>query len=256
MVTNLKESFISAKNSGVRQAWLTAYDYPTARILDEGGIDLILVGDSLGMVVLGQKDTVDVTLAEMIHHLKAVRRGVTRAPVAADLPFGTYQTNDEALVSARALIEAGADAVKLEGDLPERVEYLIKAGIQVIGHLGMLPQHVREEGGYHRKGGSSEEASSLKLASKRLQDAGCCAIVLELVEADLSRIISSELDIPIIGIGSGLGCDGQVLVTPDLVGLQPWFRPSFVKPKADLATPFQSAVKDFILETRGGVSQI
>lgn len=250
MVKTLKESWIKRKASGERQAWLTAYDYPSARLLDESGIDLILVGDSLGMVVLGQKDTVDVTLGEMIHHLKAVRRGVSRAPVAVDLPSHTYDTPAQALESARLLVEAGADAVKLEGPLPEIIATLTKESIQVIGHLGMLPQHVREEGGYHRKGKSEEEAERLLQAALDLQAAGCCAIVLELVEGSLSETISKQLDIPTIGIGSGTGCDGQILVTTDLLGLQPWFRPSFVKPKADLATPFQTAVKEFIRETR------
>jgi len=251
MVKSLKESWISSKASGKRQAWLTAYDYPSARLLDESGIDLILVGDSLGMVVLGQKDTVDVTLGEMLHHLKAVRRGVSRAPVAVDLPSHTYDTPAQALESARLLVKAGADAVKLEGPLPEIISILTKESFQVIGHLGMLPQHVREEGGYHRKGKSEEEAERILQAALDLQEAGCCAIVLELVEASLSETISKKLDIPTIGIGSGTGCDGQILVTTDLLGLQPWFRPSFVKPKADLSTPFLKAVKEFIRETRG-----
>ena len=255
MVNSLKESWVSEKASGAHQAWLTAYDYPSARLLDESGIDLVLVGDSLGMVVLGQKDTVDVTLGEMIHHLKAVRRGVSRAPVAVDLPSHTYDTPAQALESARLLIEAGADAVKLEGHLPEIITTLTKASIQVIGHLGMLPQHVREEGGYHRKGKSEEEAGCLLQAALDLQAAGCCAIVLELVEACLTETITKKLDIPTIGIGSGTGCDGQILVTTDLLGLQPWFRPSFVTPKADLATPFQAAVKEFIHETKGVNSQ-
>lgn len=250
MVKKLQENWIKRKLSGEKQAWLTAYDYPSARLLDETGIDLILVGDSLGMVVLGQKDTVDVTLPEMIHHLKAVRRGVSRAPVAVDLPSHTYDTPSQALESARLLVEAGADAVKLEGPLPEIIATLTKESIQVIGHLGMLPQHVREEGGYHRKGKSEAEADSLLRAAVDLQEAGACAIVLELVEASLSDKISKELDIPTIGIGSGTGCDGQILVTTDLLGFQPWFRPSFVKPKADLATPFQNAVMEFIHETR------
>lgn len=251
MITNLKEWLVSTKKAGVKQAWLTAYDYPSARLLDETGIDLILVGDSLGMVVLGQKDTVDVTLEEMIHHLKAVRRGVSRAPVAVDLPSHTYDTPEQALASARRLIEAGAEAVKLEGPLPEIVAAIVKSGIQVIGHLGMLPQHVREEGGYSRKGKSEEEAVRLIRAALDLQEAGCSAIVLELVEVSLSDKISNKLDIPTIGIGSGSGCDGQILVTTDLLGLQPWFRPSFVKAKADLATPFKAAVEEFIQETRG-----
>ena len=250
MIKNLKESLFFSKKKGIHQAWLTAYDYPSARLLDETGIDLILVGDSLGMVVLGQKDTVEVTLGEMIHHLKAVRRGVSRAPVAVDLPSHTYDTPDQALESARRLVEAGADAVKLEGPLPEIVNHLASSEIEVIGHLGMLPQHVREEGGYHRKGKTDSEAMALMEAALSLQAAGCCALVLELVEATLSEQISKNLDIPTIGIGSGTGCDGQILVTTDLLGLQPWFRPSFVKPKADLATPFRAAVEAFIKETR------
>ena len=250
MIKNLKESLFFSKKMGIHLAWLTAYDYPSARLLDETGIDLILVGDSLGMVVLGQKDTVEVTLGEMIHHLKAVRRGVSRAPVAVDLPSHTYDTPDQALESARRLVEAGADAVKLEGPLPEIVNHLASSEIEVIGHLGMLPQHVREEGGYHRKGKTDSEAMALMEAALSLQAAGCCALVLELVEATLSEQISKNLDIPTIGIGSGTGCDGQILVTTDLLGLQPWFRPSFVKPKADLATPFRAAVEAFIKETR------
>ena len=247
---NIKNNFISAKESAHRQAWLTAYDYPSARLLDESGIDLILVGDSLGMVVLGQKDTIDVTLDDIIHHLKAVRRGVSRAPVGADLPFGSYKTPDQALASARRLVEAGANAVKLEGPLPVHVALLVSHGIEVIGHLGMLPQHVREEGGYHRKGKTESEAEALLESALALQTAGCCALVLELVEAGLSKEISKKLDIPTIGIGSGPSCDGQILVTSDLLGLQPWFRPSFVKPKADLATPFRTAVQEFILEVQ------
>jgi len=255
MVKDFKESWVLRKACGETQAWLTAYDYPSARLLDESGIDLILVGDSLGMVVLGQKDTVDVTLPEMIHHLKAVRRGVSRAPVAVDLPSHTYDTPAQALESAKLLVEAGSDAVKLEGHLPEIITTLTKESIQVIGHLGMLPQHVREEGGYHRKGKTEDEAERLLRAALDLQAAGCCAIVLELVEASLSDLISKKLDIPTIGIGSGTGCDGQILVTTDLLGLQPWFRPSFVKPKADLASAFQAVVKEFIRETKGEDSQ-
>ena len=245
-----KEKIISEKKSGKKLAWLTSYDYPSARLLDECGIDLILVGDSLGMVVLGREDTVDVTMVEMIHHVKAVRRGTKSAPVAADLPFGTYDTCEAALENARRLIEAGADAVKLEGAHCEQIISLVSHGIEVIGHLGMLPQHVREEGGYHRKGKSEAEAQYLMDDALRVQEAGCCALVLELVQVDVSNLISSKLDIPTIGIGSGAGCDGQILVTPDLLGLQPWFRPSFVKPKADLSIPFQSAVKEYIREVR------
>lgn len=247
---NLCKSLRCSKSEGFKQAWLTAYDYPSARLLDESGIDLILVGDSLGMVVLGYEDTVDVTMEEIVHHLRAVRRGVSRAPVAADLPNNSYITPDQALTNSKILVDAGADAIKLEGALIEQITHLTTNGIVVIGHLGMLPQHVREEGGYHKKGKSEAEAGALLANSLALQEAGCCAIVLELVDAAVSKFISSELDIPTIGIGSGPDCDGQILVTPDLLGLQPWFRPAFVKPKADLASPFQQAIKEYIAEIR------
>ena len=246
----LKISLSESKNQLRKQAWLTAYDYPLGRLLDESGIDLILVGDSLGMVVLGYEDTVDVTMDELLHHLKAVRRGVKRAPVAADLPNHSYDTPDQALFNAKRLTEAGADAVKLEGALIDQINAITSHGIEVIGHLGMLPQHVREEGGYHKKGKSADEAKTILADAVALQEAGCCAVVLELVEASLSKTITERLDIPTIGIGSGAGCDGQILVTPDLLGLQPWFRPAFVKPKADLATPIQAAIKEYIREIR------
>jgi len=246
----LKISLLEAKNQLRKQAWLTAYDYPLGRLLDESGIDLILVGDSLGMVVLGYEDTVDVTMDELLHHLKAVRRGVKRAPVAADLPNHSYDTPEQALFNAKRLTEAGADAVKLEGALIDQINAITSYGIEVIGHLGMLPQHVREEGGYHKKGKSADEAKTILADAVALQEAGCCAVVLELVEASLSKTITERLDIPTIGIGSGAGCDGQILVTPDLLGLQPWFRPAFVKPKADLATPIQAAIKEYIREIR------
>jgi len=246
----LKISLSESKNQLRKQAWLTAYDYPLGRLLDESGIDLILVGDSLGMVVLGYEDTVDVTMDELLHHLKAVRRGVKRAPVAADLPNHSYDTPEQALFNAKRLTEAGADAVKLEGALIDQINAITSYGIEVIGHLGMLPQHVREEGGYHKKGKSADEAKTLLADAVALQEAGCCAVVLELVEASLSKTITERLDIPTIGIGSGAGCDGQILVTPDLLGLQPWFRPAFVKPKADLATPIQAAIKEYIREIR------
>jgi 3-methyl-2-oxobutanoate hydroxymethyltransferase len=243
---NLKKSLKTAKSQRIKQAWLTAYDYPMARLLDDSGIDLILVGDSLGNVILGYPDTVDVTMEEMLHHLRAVRRGVSRAPVAADLPNNSYLTPNQALENAQRLINAGAEAVKLEGALIEQIQHITSNNIEVIGHLGMLPQQVRLEGGYHKKGKSEAEAASLLTSARALQDAGCCAIVLELVEASVADCISSNLDIPTIGIGSGDGCDGQILVTTDLLGLQPWFRPRFVKPKADLATPIKEAFQEYI----------
>jgi 3-methyl-2-oxobutanoate hydroxymethyltransferase len=170
--------------------------------------------------------------------------------VAADLPNHSYDTPDQALFNAKRLTEAGADAVKLEGALIDQINAITSHGIEVIGHLGMLPQHVREEGGYHKKGKSADEAKTILADAVALQEAGCCAVVLELVDASLSKTITERLDIPTIGIGSGAGCDGQILVTPDLLGLQPWFRPAFVKPKADLATPIQAAIKEYIREIR------
>ena len=248
---DLADSFKIQKSHGAKFAWLTAYDYPSARLLDEVGIDLILVGDSLGMVVLGYKDTVDVTMEEMIHHLKAVRRGVRHSLVAADLPSDTYRTPEEALFNANRLIDAGANAVKLEGFFPEQIELLTKHKIEVIGHLGMLPQQVRKEGGYNMKGKTDEEANKLINSALSLQNAGCCSIVLELVHHNISDIITRKLDIPTIGIGSGGLCDGQILVLTDLLGMQPWFRPSFVKPKADMGSLVQQAVKAYIAETKG-----
>jgi 3-methyl-2-oxobutanoate hydroxymethyltransferase len=240
-------SLRAAKASGRRLATLTAYDYPTARLLDECGLDLLLVGDSLGMVVLGHPDTTHVTMADMIHHTRAVARGVTKTLVAADLPAGSCTTPGLAVENSRKLREAGADLVKIEGGsecLPA-IEAILADGIPLIGHLGMLPQRVVEEGGYHIKGKSTAEAERLVSDALAIDQAGASAIVLELVHAPLAAAISKQTSCPTIGIGSGKECDGGILVLHDLIGLFPWFRPKFAQPRADVATTIQQAVREY-----------
>ncbi|MES2596133.1 MAG: 3-methyl-2-oxobutanoate hydroxymethyltransferase [Verrucomicrobiota bacterium] len=241
------------KLQGPKVAVLTAYDYPTARLLDEADVDLILVGDSLGMVVLGLPDTVGVTMDMMVHHIAAVRRGVKRAPIIGDLPFHSYQTPDEALANARRLMEAGADAVKLEGGtafIPQ-VKAIIEANIPFVGHIGMLPQSVREEGGYKKKGKTPEQADKLIADAIALDEAGAVALVLESVVADVATEITRRVKSSTIGIGAGPGTDGQVLVTPDLVGGFPWFRPPFAKARADIAAEITRATRQYVVECRG-----
>lgn len=251
-MSSLAESFRQAKQSGKKIAALTAYDYPTGRLVDEAGADMILVGDSLGMVVLGFPDTTEVTLSDMIRHTGAVARGAKAAPVITDLPIGTYLSPEQALGSARQAVAAGADGVKLEGPVLEPIRALVSEGIPVLAHLGMLPQHVREEGGYKVKGRSPAEANALRRDALAVQAAGAFAVVLEIVTPELAEEISKSLDIPTIGIGSGGGCDGQILVLHDLVGLFPWFRPAFVRPRADLATPLSQAVRDYVRAVHTG----
>jgi 3-methyl-2-oxobutanoate hydroxymethyltransferase len=248
------ESLAAFKREGRRIASLTAYDYPTARLLDDAGIDLILVGDSLGMVVLGYEDTTAVTLDEMLHHTRAVRRGTRRALLAADLPYGSYLTIPEAAASACALAGAGADFVKLEGGTPQAptVQALVEAGIPVIGHIGMLPQHVREEGGYRKKGKTREDADRLLQDALDLETAGASAIVIECTVAEVARAITLAVSVPTIGIGSGRGTDGQILVVHDLIGGFPWFRPGFAPCYAETAMGITAAARRFIEETAAG----
>ncbi len=245
------------KKAGAKVAALTAYDYPTARLLDEAGVPLILVGDSLGMVVLGFPDTTQVTLDNMRHHVAAVARAKTRALVVGDLPFHTYRTPAEALANARVLIAAGAEAVKLEGGVsivPE-IEALRGAGIEVMGHIGMLPQSVKEEGGYKLKGKSGEDRERLLADARAVEKAGAFAVVLELVEKETAAFISSQIGIPTIGIGSGQGCDGQILVSHDLFGSFPWFRPKFAVAKTDVAGAMRAAAESFVRDVGGAVSR-
>jgi 3-methyl-2-oxobutanoate hydroxymethyltransferase len=248
------QDFRERKRQGERITALTAYDYPTARLLDESGIDLILVGDSLGMVVLGYEDTTQVTLAEMVHHTRAAARGVKRALLVGDLPIHTYNDPAQAVSSARALVEAGAQAVKLEGGASHvpQIEAIIAAGIPVMGHIGMLPQSVREEGGYKVKGRTQAEAEALMRDALAVEEAGVFSVVLEIVSPETARQISHALEIPTIGIGSGSQCNGQILVTHDLIGLFPWFTPKFVSPEARVAEEIRRAVQVFIGRTKSG----
>ena len=252
MVTSLSE-LAQLKQSGQKLAVLTAYDYPTARLLDEAGVDLILVGDSLGMVVLGLPDTTGVTMADMLHHLKAVRRAVKRAPVIADLPFHSYDTPEAAVANSERLMEAGADAVKLEGGRSkvEQVRAIVAEGIPFVGHIGMLPQSVREEGGYKKKGRTEEGATILLDDARAIDEAGACAVVLESIVPEVAQRITAGVKMSTIGIGAGRQCDGQVLVTPDLIGSFPWFRPPFAKARTDVAGETLRAVREYLAEVRG-----
>ncbi len=236
------------KARGEKLAVLTAYGFPIARLLEESGIDLLLVGDSLGMVVLGYPDTTHVTMEEMLHHTRAVARGAARTPIVADLPFASYSTPEQAVANGQRLIEAGAHAVKLEGGVSHsaQIAALVADGIRVMGHIGMLPQSVLAEGGYRIKGKTLEDAERLLADAVAVENAGAFAVVLELVKAEVAAEISRALRIPTIGIGSGQECDGQVLVTHDLVGLFPWFTPKFVTPKAHIAHDIRAAAAAFI----------
>jgi 3-methyl-2-oxobutanoate hydroxymethyltransferase len=241
------------KPRGEKIAALTAYDYPTARLLDESGVDIVLIGDTLGMVVLGYPDTTLVTIDDMRHHTRAVARAVRRALIVADLPIATYTTPEQAVANARLLIEAGAQAVKLEGGRTHTAQIgaIHRSGIPIVSHLGMLPQSVREEGGYHRKGKTPEAAEGLLADARAVEEAGAIAVVLELVQADVAGRISAAISIPTIGIASGKNCDGQILVSHDLIGLFPWFVPKFVQPRAHVAEDIRQAAAAFVAETKG-----
>ncbi|MCE0483720.1 MAG: 3-methyl-2-oxobutanoate hydroxymethyltransferase [Methylacidiphilales bacterium] len=241
-----------AKARGEKIAALTAYDYPTARLLDEAGVPLILVGDSVGMVVLGYPDTTQVTLAEMRHHVLAVARAKPQALVVADLPYHTYETVQDAVDHARVLTEAGAEAIKLEGgvEVVPEIKALRRAGVPVMGHIGMLPQHVREEGGYKMKGKSDPEKERLLQDARAIEQAGAFALVVELVEPEFAREITAAVNIPTIGIGSGDHCAGKIMVTHDLVGAFPWFRPKFALAKADVGSIIRKAAEDYVRQVK------
>ncbi len=232
---------------------LTAYDYPTARLLDEASVDMLLVGDSLGMVVLGFPDTTHVTLDHMVHHVAAVKRGTSKALIIGDMPIHTYDTPEEAVKTAQVLVKAGADVVKLEGGIAqlEKIKAIIATGIPVMGHLGMLPQSVLEEGGYKKKGKSQEEITRLHADAKALSDAGVVAIVLESVVTNVASDITKFISVPTIGIGCGKGtCDGEVAVVTDLVGSFPWFVPPFATPKANISVEITRAAQEWLAEQR------
>ena len=253
-MTNLVEKYCEIKKRGEKITALTAYDYPTARLLDETGIDIILVGDSLGMVVLGYEDTTRVTLEEMLHHTRAAARGVKNALVVGDMPIHTFDTPNEAVATARKFLEAGAQAVKLEGGTSHvaHIEAITRAGIPFMAHIGMLPQHVREQGGYKVKGKTQSEAEALIADARAVEKAGAFSVVLEIVVPEIAKQITNAISIPTIGIGSGENCDGQILVTHDLIGLFPWFTPKFVSPEARVAEEIRKAARAFIEQTRGG----
>ena len=232
------------KGRGEKIAALTAYDFPMTKLLDEADIPLILVGDSLGMVVLGYPDTTRVTMAEMEHHVRAAARACPRALLGADMPYRSYGSVATAVRNARRLVAAGAEFVKAEGGrriLPQ-VRAIVSAGIPFCGHLGMLPQSVLKEGGYHVKGKIEVEHRALLSDAQALTEAGAFAIVLELVTPTVAKEITQTIPIPTIGIGSGDSCDGQILVTYDLIGMFPWFTPRFVKPGAKCAVEIKAAV--------------
>lgn len=235
----------SLKKRGQKIAALTAYDYSMARLLDEAGVPLILVGDSLGMVTLGYPDTTHVKIEEMEHHTRAVARAKPNALLAADLPYHAYDSAESAVTNARRLVAAGAEAVKAEGgeSIIPQVEAIVRAGIPFIGHLGMLPQHVLEEGGYKIKGKQQAERVQLLKDARLLQQAGAFAIVLELVTPPVAAELTASLEIPTIGIGSGQECDGQIVVINDLVGTFPWFTPRFIKPLVNCAEQMKQAVQ-------------
>jgi 3-methyl-2-oxobutanoate hydroxymethyltransferase len=251
-ISDLKEK----KRRGEKIAILTAYDAIMAKLLERAGIEFLLVGDSVGMAVLGFDSTLPVTLDVMIHHTAAVSRGVDRALVIADMPFLSYQVSVEEAVrnAGRLMQEAGAAAVKIEGGRPviDVVKRLVDVGIPVMGHLGLLPQSVHQLGGYRKRGTQPREADAIAMDAIALEDAGAFAIVLEMVPSDVARTVTSQVQIPTIGIGAGPECDGQVLVTYDMLGLFDRFVPSFVKTYANLADTITTAAQAYAEDVRTG----
>lgn len=233
---------------------LTAYDYPTALVMDQVGLDIILVGDSLGMVVLGYESTLQVTIEEMIHHCRAVARGAKYALLVGDMPFMSYQiSTTEAIRNAgRFLQEGGMNAIKLEGggERAETIRAIVDTGIPVMGHLGLTPQSVHQLGGYRPQGRDADAAYRLVEDALVLQEAGCFSLVLESIPGRLAELVSQRLAIPTLGIGAGIGCDGQVLVTHDLLGIFERFSPKFVKRYANLAGEMRAAFRDFKSEVK------
>lgn len=239
---------VEMKSRGEKISVLTAYDYATGRLIDESGIDVALVGDSLGMVVLGYETTLMVTMDDMIRHSAAVARGAKRALVVADMPFMSYQTSaDDAIRNAGALMQTGAAAVKLEGgeQVKEIVKRLVDIGIPVMGHVGLTPQSVHQFGGFKIQGKDAENAERIRSEAMQLQEAGAFAVVLEMIPAALAKEISESLSIPTIGIGAGPDCDGFVLVSHDMLGMYDKFVPSFVKQYANLWQTTLDAFKSY-----------
>ena len=257
MTRRLRTTDLKAKKSrGEKIAMLTAYDATMARLLDRAGVDALLVGDSLGMVVLGFDTTLPVTLDAIVHHTKAVARGAERALIVADMPFLTYQVNIEEAVrnAGRLLQEGGAAAVKIEGGRPvvNVVERLVEIGIPVMGHLGLQPQSVHQVGGYGRRATGAGDQDALIAEAAALERAGAFAVVLESVPEEVAAAVTRQIAIPTIGIGAGPGCDGQILVSHDMLGLFDSFVPPFVKQYAHLSTTITAAVETYVEDVRAG----
>lgn len=248
--------FKKAKENNERISMLTAYDYSSAKLIDEAGIDAILIGDSLGMVSLGYEDTLSVTMEDMIHHTKAVARATKNALVVADLPFMSYQTSVyDAVYNAGRLIKEGrAHAVKLEGgiEMYDRIEAIVKSSIPVMAHIGLTPQSVNALGGFKVQGKDEKAAKALIEAAKAVEKAGAFAVVLECVPAKLAEIVTKELNIPTIGIGAGAQCDGQVLVYQDMIGMFSGFTPKFVKKYANIGDMMKKAFEEYNKEVKNG----
>lgn len=246
----------NAKDNGEKITMLTAYDYSMAKLIDEAGINMILVGDSLGMVMLGYEDTLSVTMEDMIHHTRAVARGAKDAFVVADMPFMSYQTSvyDAVYNAGRLMKEGRAQAVKLEGgrEMAEQIRAITKASIPVVGHLGLTPQSLNAFGGFKVQGKSEEAARKLLEDAKIIEEAGAVAIVLECVPAKLAELISKQVKVPIIGIGAGAGCDGQVLVYQDMLAMFGNFKPKFVKQFAPIGDLMKEAFAKYIEEVKTG----
>ncbi|WP_225071891.1 3-methyl-2-oxobutanoate hydroxymethyltransferase [Desulfuromonas sp. CSMB_57] len=245
------------KAEGEKIAMLTAYDYPFARLVDEAGIDMVLVGDSVGSVVAGYDNTLPVTMEEMLYHSRAAARGLHRALLVVDMPFLSYQVDlREARFNAGRLVkEGGAQAVKLEGGVPvaETIRAIVDMDIPVVGHIGLTPQSIHRMGGYRVQGKQDEQARQLLRDARAVQDAGAFAVVVEGVPANLGKEITASLDIPTIGIGAGPDCDGQVLVLHDILGLFDKYAPKFVKRYVDLSVPIRQGVGDYVREVKDGV---
>lgn len=247
-------TFQKMKKTGEKITMLTAYDYTTARMLDAGGTDAILVGDSAANVMAGFETTLPITLDQMIYHAQSVCRGVKRAMVVVDLPFGTYQGNTpQGLAAAiRVMKETGAQGIKLEGgaEVAETIQKIVQAGIPVMGHLGLTPQSVNQFGGYGLRAKEDREAQKLRENAAVLASVGCFAVVLEKIPAALAREVSESLPIPTIGIGAGAGCDGQVLVYQDMMGINPDFTPKFVRKYRDLQSEITAAVQEYCRDVK------
>ena len=253
---NTVSTLLSQKQNGDKITMLTSYDYSTAKLIDEAGVNTILVGDSLGTVILGYEDTLPVTMEDMIHHTRAVTRGAKNALVIADMPFMSYQTSvcDAVKNAGRLIKEGGAQAVKLEGGaaVKEQIKAIVNASIPVVGHIGLTPQSINAFGGFKVQGKSEESARKIMEDAKIIEEAGAFMLVMECVPERLAKIITESVNIPTIGIGAGKYCDGQVLVYQDMLGMFTDFVPKFVKKYADVGEIMKNAFSEYIKEVKSG----